>query len=331
VFHLFTHAFFKALLFLGAGSVIHAMHHEQDMRYYGGLAKKIPITFAVMMIGTIAITGVPFLSGFYSKDAILEAAFMSHSEIGYVAYALGAIAATLTSFYSWRLIFLTFFGTPRWEQSEHIQHAVHHDHHGHDHVHDGTAGYHPHESPWVMLVPLILLAAGAAFAGFAFHDHFIGEAHKEFWGASIKIVGEDVLDGIHHIPLFWKWLPTAGMIFGLLMALNSYIWNKGAPKAFTDMFGGLHAFFFNKWYFDELYHYIFVVPALWLGKLFWKGDGKIIDGIGPDGVSAVVSGIARRSKLIQTGYVYHYAFAMLIGLVAALAWAWPQAARMVGG
>jgi NADH-quinone oxidoreductase subunit L len=331
VFHLFTHAFFKALLFLGAGSVIHAMHHEQDMRYYGGLAKKIPVTFAVMMIGTLAITGVPFLSGFYSKDAILEAAFMSKSEIGYVAYALGAIAATLTSFYSWRLIFLTFFGTPRWEQSEHIQHAVHGDHHSHGHTHDGTGGYHPHESPWVMLVPLILLAVGAALAGFTFHDHFIGEAHAEFWGSSIKIVGEDVLDHIHHIPPLWKWLPTAGMVFGLLMALNSYIWNKGAPKAFTDMFGALHAFFFNKWYFDELYDFLFVRPSLWIGKVFWKGDGKIIDGLGPDGVSAAVSLVARRSKLIQTGYLYHYAFAMLIGLVAALAWVWPQAAKMVGG
>jgi NADH-quinone oxidoreductase subunit L len=334
VFHLFTHAFFKALLFLGAGSVIHAMHHEQDMRYYGGLAKKIPITFAVMMIGTLAITGVPFLSGFYSKDAILESAFMSHSEVGYVAYALGTIAATLTSFYSWRLIFLTFFGAPRWDQSEHIQHAVHHDHHGHDHAHDGTAGYHPHESPWVMLIPLILLAIGAALAGFVFHGAFLGhhEGHADaFWGASIKIVGEDVLKHIHDTPLFWKYLPTAGMVVGLLLALNSYIWNKGTPKAFTQMFSGLHTFFFNKWYFDELYHYVFVVPALWLGKIFWKGDGKIIDGIGPDGVSAVVSSIARRSKLIQTGYVYHYAFAMLIGLVAALLWAWPHAARMVGG
>jgi NADH-quinone oxidoreductase subunit L len=336
VFHLFTHAFFKALLFLGAGSVIHAMHHEQDMRYYGGLRKKIPITFAVMMIGTLAITGVPFLSGFYSKDAILEAAFMSKSEIGYVAYALGTIAATLTSFYSWRLIFLTFFGTPRWEKSEHIQHAVHDAHHGHSHshAHDGTAGYHPHESPWVMLIPLILLSVGAVFAGFVFHSAFLGHhaGHGDaFWGASIKIVGDDVLKHIHDTPLFWKYLPTAGMIFGLLMALNSYIWNKGAPKAFTDMFGGLHAFFFNKWYFDELYNVLFVRPSLWLGKIFWKGDGKIIDGLGPDGVSNVVSGIARRSKLVQTGYVYHYAFAMLIGLVAALLWAWPHAARMVGG
>jgi NADH-quinone oxidoreductase subunit L len=335
VFHLFTHAFFKALLFLGAGSVIHAMHHEQDMRYYGGLRKKIPITFAVMMIGTLAITGVPFLSGFYSKDAILEAAFMSHSEIGYVAYALGTIAATLTSFYSWRLIFLTFFGTPRWEQSEHIQHAVHDaPHHGHGHAHDGTAGYHPHESPWVMLIPLILLAVGAALAGFVFHSAFLGHhaGHADaFWGASIKIVGDDVLKHIHDTPLFWKYLPTAGMVFGLLMALNSYIWNKGTPKAFTDMFGGLHAFFFNKWYFDELYNFLFVRPSLWFGKVFWKGDGKIIDGLGPDGVSTVVGSIARRSKVIQTGYVYHYAFAMLIGLVAALIWAWPHAARMVGG
>jgi NADH-quinone oxidoreductase subunit L len=322
VFHLFTHAFFKALLFLGAGSVIHAMHHEQDMRYYGALRKSIPITFAVMMIGTLAITGVPLLSGFYSKDAILESAFMSHSEIGYVAYALGTIAATLTSFYSWRLILLTFFGTARWEQSEHIQHSLHDSHADH---------YHPHESPWVMLVPLILLSAGALFAGFFFHDYFIGEARGAFWGPAIKVVGEDVLDHIHHIPPFWKWLPTAGMVLGLLLALNSYIWNPGAPKAFTQMFRGLHQFFFNKWYFDELYNFLFVRPSIWLGKIFWKGDGKIIDGFGPDGVSAAVSSIARRSKAVQTGYVYHYAFAMLIGLVAALIWVWPQAARLVGG
>src|SRR5688572_3251636 len=203
MFHLFTHAFFKALLFLGAGSVIHAMHHEQDMRYYGALRKEIPITFWAMMAGTLAITGVGILNvfgfaGFYSKDAILEAAFASGSEIGRTAFWLGAFAALLTSFYSWRLMFLTFWGKPRWADSEHIQHAVHGHHespdeehgdahhadvHPHANEHGGTAGYHPHESPWTMLVPLIGLSIGAIFSGYVFHHAFLEDAG--FWGASI--------------------------------------------------------------------------------------------------------------------------------------------------
>ncbi len=329
IFHLFTHAFFKALLFLGAGSVIHAMHHEQDMRHYGALRKSIPITFITMLIGTIAITGVPPFAGFYSKDTILEAAFMAHSQVGYFAYGLGAIAATLTSFYSWRLMFLTFFGEARWATSKHIQHAVHDDHHGHD-AHDGTAGYHPHESPWVMLIPLILLAIGAAAAGFVFHTHFVGEARAEFWRAAIHPTKHDVLNDIEGIPLFWKWLPTAGMVFGLLMALNSYIWNRAVPKQFTDTFSMMYKFFLNKWYFDELYSVLFIKPALWLGRLFWSADKNIIDGVGPDGVAALVQLTAKRSKLIQTGYVYHYAFATLIGVIALLSWAWPHAGKAIG-
>ena len=181
-----------------------------------------------------------------------------------------------------------------------------------------------------MLVPLILLAIGAAAAGYVFHSAFLGHHHGHadaFWGPSIKIVGEDVLEKIHHIPPFWKWLPTAGMVIGLLLALNSYMWNRGAPAAFVRMFSGLHAFLFNKWYFDELYSVLFVKPSLWFGRLFWKGDGKVIDGIGPDGVSALVSLVSRRSRAIQSGYVYHYAFAMLIGVVAALSW---MGARMLG-
>jgi NADH-quinone oxidoreductase subunit L len=351
IFHLFTHAFFKALLFLGAGSVIHAMHHEQDMRFYGGLRKHIPITFWVMTIGTLAIVGFPFLAGFYSKDGILEAAFMSGSQVGMFAYALGTFTALLTSFYSWRLVLLTFFGAPRWDQSEHIQHAVHdghgHDAHGHgDHAHDahghddphtapkgdGTAGYHPHESPWVMLIPLLVLAVGAVVAGFAFKEYFIGHHRSEFWGASLTVVGPDVLDRIHDIPPFWKWLPTGAMALGFLLAVNSYVWNPGAPKAFVAMFHALHGFIFRKWYFDELYGALFVKPSLWLGKLLWKrGDGAIIDGLGPDGVSAVVQSVAKQSKRIQTGYLYHYAFAMLVAIAAALAWVFPKAGSVIGG
>jgi NADH-quinone oxidoreductase subunit L len=333
VFHLFTHAFFKALLFLGAGSVIHAMHHEQDMRYYGALRHHIKLTATFMLTGTLAIVGFPFLAGYYSKDAILESAFMSGSEVGYVAYAIGTFTAFLTSFYSWRLVFLTFYGEARWAKSEHIQHAVHgdphhsdavhHEHHGHA---DGTAGYHPHESPWTMLVPLALLSIGAVCAGFAFHEWFIGEHHVEFWGSALKIVGEDVLDKIHHIDVAWKYLPTLAMVLGLSLAWYCYIYAKETPAKFVLMFRGLHNLLYNKWYFDELYHYIFIVPALYLGRIFWKdGDGAMIDKFGPDGISNAVAAIARRSKIIQTGYVYHYAFAMLVAIAAGLAWLLPRA------
>jgi NADH-quinone oxidoreductase subunit L len=336
IFHLFTHAFFKALLFLGAGSVIHAMHHEQDMRYYGGLARKIPVTFIVMMIGTLAITGFPFLAGYYSKDGILESAFMAHTGPGEYAFILGIGAALLTSFYSWRLIFLTFFGKPRWAGSEHIQHATHAHHddghhddaHHHDHS-DGTAGYKPHESPFVMLVPLVLLATGAVFAGMAFHDAFIGEGRAEFWNGALTVVGKDVLDHIHHIPAFPKWLPTIAMVTGFLIAFVAYIRDPGLPARFVARFKGLHAFLFNKWYFDELYDLLFVRPSLWLGRLFWKqGDGRIIDGFGPDGISALVAKLSLRTRRLQSGYVYHYAFAMLIGVALAATWA---SRRLLGG
>jgi NADH-quinone oxidoreductase subunit L len=338
IFHLFTHAFFKALLFLGAGSVIHAMHHEQDMRFYGGLRHHIRFTFAVMMVGTVAIIGVPFLSGYYSKDAILEATFMSGTEHGYVAYVIGTFTAMLTSFYSWRLVILTFFGKPRWAESEHIQHAIHdshaHDDHSHsdnshDHAHDGTGGYHPHESPLVMLIPLAILSMGALFAGLAFHDYFIGEEHAAFWGASLKVVGVDVLDKIHDIPRVYALLPTVAMIVGFLFAIWAYVIDKTVPARFTSTFRGLYAFVYNKWYFDELYAILFIKPALWLGRIFWKnGDGAMIDKFGPDGISGAVQAAARRSKFIQTGYVYHYAFAMLVAIAAALAWLLPKASHM---
>jgi NADH-quinone oxidoreductase subunit L len=352
MFHLFTHAFFKALLFLGAGSVIHAMHHEQDMRFYGGLKRDIPITFIAMMVGTLAITGVVPFAGYYSKDAILEAAFMSGSEAGQVAFFVGAFAALLTSFYSWRLIFLTFAGKPRWAESEHIQHAVHHVHeepgsegttdsaeldshpapaHAHanngEHLHaPGTAGYHPHESPWSMLVALIVLGAGAIGSGLLFHSAFIEEA--DFWRGSIAYNAE-LMHAMHEAPAWVVYAPMAAWIVGLLLALNSYVWNRDIPGRFVASFRGLHSFLLHKWYFDELYDWLFVRPAFWFGRLFWRrGDEGTIDRFGPDGVAALVQGGAVAARRLQTGYVYTYALVMLIGLAAAATWFLP---RVFGG
>ncbi|RVQ69050.1 NADH-quinone oxidoreductase subunit L [Croceicoccus ponticola] len=345
MFHLFTHAFFKALLFLGAGSVIHAMHHEQDMRYYGGLRKHIPITFWAMLAGTLAITGVGIwflhigFAGFYSKDAILESAFASGTEMGQFAFLMGIVAALLTSFYSWRLMFLTFWGKPRWEQSEHIQHAVHdaHGHHdlpseedaGHDPhapVHtahgdghsDGTAGYHPHESPWAMLIPLVVLSAGAILAGAIWSHSFLESAG--FWNGSI-FYNEDLMHAMHAVPTWVKIAPGAVMLIGLLIAWNNYIRDPGAPARFVGMFGGVYTFLKNKWYFDELYDVIFVKPAFWLGRKFWKwGDEGTIDRFGPDGAAWVVAQGSRYAQKVQTGYLYSYALVMLLGLVAAISW-----------
>ncbi len=329
MFHLFTHAFFKALLFLGAGSVIHAMHHEQDMRYYGGLRKHIPLTFWAMMAGTLAITGVGILgvfgfAGFYSKDAILEAAFARHNGAGQFAFWAGAIAALLTSFYSWRLMFLTFWGKPRWEQSEHIQHAVHDDHgHGHDdhhaHAHasgDGTAGYHPHESPLPMLLPLGILSIGAVLAGFVFHHQFIDGA--SFWNGSI-FYNEDLIHAMHGVPLWVKLTATVVMLIGLAGAYIAYIAKPDIPAKFVSTFSGLHNFVFRKWYFDELYDAIFVKPAFAFGRAFWKlGDIGTIDRFGPNGIAWVVERSSVAAKSIQSGYVYTYALIMLLGLVAAV-------------
>jgi NADH-quinone oxidoreductase subunit L len=350
MFHLFTHAFFKALLFLGAGSVIHAMHHEQDMRFYGALRKEIPLTFWAMMIGTLAITGVGVLgvfgfAGFYSKDAIIESAYMAGTTTSGVAFAVGIFAALLTSFYSWRLIFLTFFGKPRWAASEHIQHAVHaHDHgHGHDpndpiqeHSGDdphaeipgpralpaGTGGYHPHESPWTMLVPLAVLSLGAIFAGVAFHGPFIDAvAGAEFWRGSLAF-DEHLMEEIHHAPLWVKLAPAFVMIVGFLIALQAYIRNTTIPSRFVGQFGILHNFLLNKWYFDEIYRYAFVIPAFAFGRLFWKaGDEGTINRFGPDGAAALVTGGNRLTARLQSGYLYTYALVMLLGLAAAATWA----------
>ena len=344
MFHLFTHAFFKALLFLGAGAVIHAMHHEQDMRYYGALRKRIPITFWAMMAGTLAITGVGVIdvfgfAGFYSKDAILEAAFARGTSAATFAFWAGAIAALLTSFYSWRLMFLTFWGKPRWADSEHIQHAVHH---GHDepedhnpaaqedageavghHVpsteeKDGTAGYHPHEAPWVMLIPLVVLSMGAVFAGFVFYEPFVNA--EGFWNGAV-FFNENLVHTMHGVPMWVKLTATVAMLLGLLTAWYSYIRNPDVPEAAAQQLGPIYRFFLNKWYFDELYNFLFVKPAFWLGRVFWKVlDIGIIDRFGPDGAAWVVKQGSVGAKRFQSGMLNTYALIMLLGLVAAITW-----------
>lgn len=329
MFHLFTHAFFKALLFLGAGSVIHAMHHEQDMRYYGALRKHIPLTYWAMMMGTLAITGVGIygvfgFAGFYSKDGILEAAFASGGS-GVVVFWTGIFVALLTSFYSWRLVFLTFFGNARWEASEHILHAVHDGHHGDAHhaaPSDGTAGYHPHESPWSMLVPLGVLSVGALLAGFLFYKPFIyAEEGAGFWGSSIAFDAH-LMHLAHEVPLWVKWTPFAVMAIGLAIAWNNYVRDPSLPGKFVAQFGVIHNFLYRKWYFDELYDLLFVKPAFWFGRLFWKrGDEGTIDRFGPDGAAALVQGGTRLAVKFQSGYVYGYAFVMLLGLVGIMSWA----------
>ena len=320
MFHLFTHAFFKALLFLGAGSVIHAMHHEQDMRYYGGLRKHIPWTFYAMLVGTLAITGVGILgvfgfAGFYSKDAIIEAAFARGGEHGGIAFFVAVFGALLTSFYSWRLMFLTFWGKPRWDQSHHITH-------GHPaKSDDGTAGYHPLESPMSMLVPLGLLSIGAVFAGIGFHHSFLDAEHGvEFWKGSIAF-DTHLMHAMHEVPLLVKLSATIVMLTGLGIAWWAYIRDTSIPGRFVATFGPIYAFLLNKWYWDELYNMIFVRPAFAVGRLFWKGvDEGVIDRFGPDGAAAVVAQGSNLAAKLQSGYLYTYALVMLIGLSAAATW-----------
>ncbi|WP_128892704.1 NADH-quinone oxidoreductase subunit L [Erythrobacter sp. HKB08] len=321
MFHLFTHAFFKALLFLGAGSVIHAMHHEQDMRYYGALRKEIPITFWAMMAGTLAITGVGLyglggFAGFYSKDAILEAAFGRGTELSQFAFFVGCFAALLTSFYSWRLMFLTFWGKPRWIESEHIQHSVHKT--PEEAGADTTGGYHPHESPISMLVPLGVLSLGAIFAGFLFSEAFVDGA--EFWAGSVYY-NENLIHALHGVPTWVKYAPFAVMVVGLVIAWFAYIKDTSIPGKFVEQFGYLHAFLYNKWYFDELYNLVFVKPAFWIGRQFWqKGDVGIIDRFGPNGAAWVVAKGSVAAKRVQSGFLNTYALVMLLGLVAAITW-----------
>ncbi|MDB5525095.1 MAG: NADH-ubiquinone oxidoreductase chain [Rhizobium sp.] len=307
IFHLFTHAFFKALLFLCAGSVIHAVSDEQDMRNMGGLRTHIPKTFWMMFIGTIAITGVGIpgtligTAGFFSKDTIIEAAYAAHSPLAGFSFAMLVLAATFTSFYSWRLMFMTFYGRPR------APHDVMH---------------HVHESPNVMLIPLYLLAIGAVLAGVIFHENFFGEHYAEFWkGALFTSPGNEILEHYHHVPLLVKWSSFIAMIVGLFVAWVFYIRSPWMPAYFANQQSGLYRFLLNKWYFDELYDIIFVRSAKWLGRFLWKqGDGTVIDGLGPNGVAARVVDVTDRVVRLQTGYLYHYAFVMLIGIAALVTW-----------
>ena len=327
VFHLFTHAFFKALLFLSAGSVITAMHHEQDMRRMGGLRKEIPFTFWMMTIGTLAITGVgiPFttigFAGFVSKDPIIEAAFASQRYGSLYAFWCVAIAAGFTSFYSWRLVFMTFFGE-RGQFSSWLPAEAHDDH---AHAHDEwprPRRRRAHESPLVMLIPLAILGLGAVFAGIVFRHWFIGSGYSDFWRNSLFTgPNNDILEQMERVPALVSLSPTLTMIVGLLLAIYMYILDRKAPERLAAVFPALYRFLLNKWYFDELYDFLFVRPAFAIGRALWKGgDGVIIDGLGPDGVSARVLDVTRGAVRLQSGYVYQYAFAMLLGAAAFATW-----------
>jgi NADH-quinone oxidoreductase subunit L len=351
MFHLFTHAFFKALLFLGAGSVIQAMVHEQDMRRYGNLAKYVPVTCAVMVIGTISITGLGIpgvdlgFAGFYSKDSIIHASWaagVAGDPLGYFAFVIGVFVAGLTAFYSWRVVFFTFNGHARWS-SEDLEHHWHNRDHagGHgDHVghaqaetssepdvgHGGEPVHLPHESPWTMRLPLILLSVGAIAAGFFFVEKFIGAEQHEFWRGAIFTAANNHVLAEGHPPAWTVWAPLVVSIGGLLFAAYMYIWREGLGAKWAANRGPVYLFLYNKWFFDELYEATFVRAAQLLGDLFWKGgDQKLIDGLGPDGVSAVSMQVGKGAGRLQTGFLYHYAFVMLLGVAAILSfalWAW---------
>ena len=290
MFHLFTHAFFKALLFLGAGSVIHAVSDEQDIRKMGGLYNYIPFTHMLMIIGTISLMGFPFTAGYYSKDAIIESAYLASSGFSSYAFIIGLLGVLMTSFYSWRLMFLTFNGTTRIEEKDIVN---------------------IHESPKVMLIPLIVLAVGALFSGFFFKDYFIGSSSELFWGNSIALHHHEH----QHIPFLIYYAPMMLGFLGLFLAWYMYLKNKSMPSNIVKLNGPLYKFLLNKWYFDELYSFIFVRPAKAIGYFLWKFfDGYIIDGFGPDGIAKSVLSLSKKAKSIQTGYIYHYAFAILIGV-----------------
>ncbi len=293
IFHLFTHAFFKALLFLGSGSVIHAFNDEQDIREMGGVWKKLPYTWVLMLIGTLALTGFPFLSGFYSKDAIIEFAYLKHSIVGYSAASVGIITAFLTAIYSWRLLFLTFHG--KYNNKK-------------------TSLEKTHESPIIMLIPLIILGIGAVLSGILFKDFFIGKDSISFWQDSIFFINELSHE---YLPL---WLILITPIIVTIAIPVSYYYFINNPKIlenFKSSYNKIYNFLLNKWYFDEIYEFIFVKPLKKLGDLFWKkGDEKTIDRFGPDGISKVVRYISNKAIKFQTGFIYDYAFVMLIGLSA---------------
>ena len=358
IFHLFTHAFFKALLFLCAGSVIAAMHHEQDMRHMGALRSRIPRTYWAMVIGSLALAGFPFTAGWYSKDAIIEAAYASTTPGHLYAYILATAAVALTSFYSFRLLFLTFFETPRWAvahahadntgitdaegpkahleptnrpatggqdhvTADHPDAYAAHDVKLHpEHVEDEGHEFVPHESPNTMLIPLYVLSVGALFAGMLLASHFIGDQQAAFWkGALYYAPTNHILEDMEKVPFLIKQLPLLMLVAGFALAWFGYIYDLGAPVRWARGNPIIYNFLSHKWYFDELYDMIFVKPAFMIGRLFWRGgDMGIIDRFGPDGLSAAVVDVTKQAVKLQTGYVYHYAFAMLIGVTVLITW-----------
>jgi NADH-quinone oxidoreductase subunit L len=301
MFHLFTHAFFKALLFLGAGSVIHAMSAEQDMRRMGGLWSKIPITYLIMWVGSLSLAGIPFFAGYYSKDTILAAAWASGTAVGRYSYCLGIFAAFMTAFYSWRLLIMTFHGEPRADAET---------------MHD------VHESPWVMLIPLLVLAAGATVAGYFAENYFVGAGSAAFWKHSILVLpAHDSIAAGEKLTGIIQFLPLIAGVLGIATAYLFYSIDRAMPARLAVQYRAIYLFLLNKWYFDELYDRLFVRTAFTLGEGLWKtGDGAIIDGLGPDGIAAATRELAREASRLQTGYLYHYAFAMLIGVVVLVTW-----------
>ena len=301
IFHLMTHAFFKALLFLGSGSVIHAMSDEQDIRRMGGLWRLIPVTYALMWIGSLSLAGIWPFAGFYSKDFILEAAWGAETGVGAFAFWMGVLTAFLTAFYSWRLLILTFHGKPRADESV-IARA--------------------HESPKVMLVPMMVLAVGAVTAGFLGYETMVGHHWQDFWRQSIVVLaGHPALENAHEVPAWVRLFPLLVGVAGIVLAYVLYMMFPGIPAMLAARFRSVYLFLLNKWYFDELYDALLVRPAFIVGRGLWKGgDGALIDGVGPDGVAAAAVRIARGAGRLQTGYIFHYAFAMLIGVLILVTW-----------
>jgi NADH-quinone oxidoreductase subunit L len=301
IFHLFSHAFFKGLLFLCSGSVIHAMGGEQDMRRMGGLWRRIPWTYTTMWIGALSLSGIPPFSGYFSKDTILEAAWGAGTAVGRYGWCLGSLAALMTAFYISRVMFMTFHGEPRA---------------------DAETMHHAHESPWVMLVPLLVLATGATVFGFIGFDFFVGADRASFWKSSILVLPQyDSLAKVEETPQLVRYLPLIFGLLGIATAYVFYVVDRTIPVRLASQLRALYLFLLNKWYFDELYDWLFVRSAMFVGDGLWKsGDGAVIDGLGPDGVAAVTRDLARQASRLQTGYLYHYAFAMMIGLVALVTW-----------
>lgn len=300
MFHLTTHAFFKALLFLGAGSVIHAMSDEQNIQKMGGIWRYIPVTYVIMWIGSLALAGIPFFSGFYSKDLIVEIDWVSELPGSKIAFISAVVSALLTAFYSWRLLLLTFHGIPR--------------------ANDAVMS-HIHESPLIMLGPLYILTLGTVFSGYGFYELFVGEA-TTFWGSAIFVLPQDeVVKAAHYVEGWVAWLPTFAALIGIGIAYVFYSYAETWPERLAILFRRTYDFVYNKWYFDELYNALIVNPSLKLGKFLWKeGDHKTIDGLGPNGFATLSLAGGKVLCRLQTGYIYHYAFAMILGLILMMGW-----------